>query len=522
MKLVSIFVALFWTGAALNVTNTRNGTEPDWREFAKGVNLGGWLLLEDWIFPQTMYEQGIVDEWGVVGNFGGPQNPKAINWFKDHWNTFITKDDLVLIKNFGLTHVRIPVGWWIIDYRLEDGFVDGGMFYLDRLLAWCGELGLKAIIDLHALPGAQVAYQSFTGHSQNKPYFFDDPKKYEQGYAAVLKLAAHVRDYETDSESLRHDVVVGMQLCNEPEEDRWENVQEFYTDIVPDIRKLLPANRYAIYLSIMNHPDEAKWLWGNNTQWLLPSEMNVVYDRHVYHAFGDDDYPPWGGEPRPPWRRDMDSCKTCCRDPIFFVPTDGIPTVIAEWSLTTATIDSQEEKSKDFLQEFWVQQLSLWNNINQGRGYFFWTWKLGPSSKFEYFINFDLKTMVTSGGTGLLPLDKVDTSRLCPGVDLTQCPLYVIPGEVEWKENCDWLNAPTPAPGSCVFHQNQNCYGNDIASAAATTSAACCDLCQARSGCNAFTWDLYNPSGVRQNWCYMKSKCDTLSGSPNAVAGTIV
>lgn len=62
----------------------------------------------------------------------------------------------------------------------------------------------------------------------------------------------------------------------------------------------------------------------------------------------------------------MDSCKTCCRDPVIMEPLTqlGIPVVIMEWSLTTNTQDPGEQKDPGFLDEFWRTQISAYANYN--------------------------------------------------------------------------------------------------------------------------------------------------------------
>ena len=54
-------------------------------------------------------------------------NPKAficpsphhacVHLLQRHWDTFLTRDDLEQMHDFGITHVRIPVGYWLLDWR---------------------------------------------------------------------------------------------------------------------------------------------------------------------------------------------------------------------------------------------------------------------------------------------------------------------------------------------------------------------------------------------------------------------
>ena len=70
----------------------------------------------------------------------------------------------------------------------EDGFVDGGLPYLTRAITWLQELSMKAVLDLHALPGAQTPHQVAPGlHISllTMPHAFGQMAGNETGSAAA-------------------------------------------------------------------------------------------------------------------------------------------------------------------------------------------------------------------------------------------------------------------------------------------------------------------------------------------------
>merc|ERR1719253_1588528 len=103
---------------------------------------------------------------------------------------------------------------------------------------------------------------------------------------------------------------MGMQLLNEPEHAYWEGsqgIKALYEIMVPKLRGILPANRFALFLSFMDSPHHATAEWLSRMRTQDPhSFAGVVYDKHLYHLFGDN---------QAPWTAEMDHCKTCCRDP---------------------------------------------------------------------------------------------------------------------------------------------------------------------------------------------------------------
>merc|ERR1712032_276024 len=67
------------------------------------------------------------------------------------------------------------------------------------------------------------------------------------------------------------------------------DIRELYKEMVPKVRKILPADRYAIFLCFV-YPDaiEESGPWLERTISDGPSHVwcNVIYDRHLYHAYG--------------------------------------------------------------------------------------------------------------------------------------------------------------------------------------------------------------------------------------------
>lgn len=72
----------------------------------RGVNIGGWLVLEPWITPSLFEHTGndaIVDEY-TFGQLQDLNMAKAA--LKQHWDTFYTEDDFQQIAAAGCV-VRI-------------------------------------------------------------------------------------------------------------------------------------------------------------------------------------------------------------------------------------------------------------------------------------------------------------------------------------------------------------------------------------------------------------------------------
>ena len=97
----------------------------------RGVNLGGWLVMEPWITPElfdlanngvpkaTDGSMQIVDEWTWHNSsLKGAQNRTQL--LLNHWKTWVSQEDIQRLYNAGITHLRIPVGYWYWNHTADE------------------------------------------------------------------------------------------------------------------------------------------------------------------------------------------------------------------------------------------------------------------------------------------------------------------------------------------------------------------------------------------------------------------
>ena len=164
------------------------------RSLMLGANFGGWQLIEPWMFDQEWAwhdsELDIVQalrrqncqrpRWQATCAEG---DAFAIQTMRNHWASYISDASLDALRAYGATHVRIPVGYWIMDPPVggsdphefgfqAEGFVTGGLNYLEAMLLRLKRRGLRAMIDLHALPGCASSCQAYAGVMCQTPTFW--------------------------------------------------------------------------------------------------------------------------------------------------------------------------------------------------------------------------------------------------------------------------------------------------------------------------------------------------------------
>jgi len=124
----------------------------------RGVNVGGWLVLEPFIVP-AMFQKypGVVDEYDLSVQMAADTSPGGgISQIEDHYKTFITEQDFAEIAGAGLNWVRIPLPFWAIEtWAPEPYLAKVGWTYFLKAISWARKYGLRINLDFHSVPGSQ-------------------------------------------------------------------------------------------------------------------------------------------------------------------------------------------------------------------------------------------------------------------------------------------------------------------------------------------------------------------------------
>lgn len=179
----------------------------------RGVNLGGWLLLEPFLTPSFFKEypatSGVVDEYTLSKKWGRNRLPGDM---EDHYNTFVTEQTFKEIRDAGLDHVRIPFGYWAIMQLDGDPYLFRVSWrYLLRGIEWARKYGLRVNVDLHSVPGGANGWN----HSGRLGKF--EWLKGDKGEEYATKtLEIHQKMAEFFAQPRYKNVVTIYGLVNEP------------------------------------------------------------------------------------------------------------------------------------------------------------------------------------------------------------------------------------------------------------------------------------------------------------------
>lgn len=199
--------------------------------YRKGINVGGWLS----------------------------QYP---SFSSEHFNNFISKEDVERIASWGFDHIRLPVDYPLLEEDLAPfSYKEEGFRYIDRFLAWCSEYGLNVVLDLHKAPGY--------GFFESDNTLFED----ERMQARLIGIWKSLSErYSHEGENLLFEL---LNEVVEPDSTRWNAL---YPQLVQAIREsdlerwiIVGGNRY-------NAVGELKNL-------SLLEDDHIVYNFHFYEPY---------------------------------------------------------------------------------------------------------------------------------------------------------------------------------------------------------------------------------------------
>ncbi|KAI9724716.1 MAG: exo-1,3-beta-glucanase [Chrysothrix sp. TS-e1954] len=239
----------------------------------RGVNLGGWLVLEPWITPSIFQSHppsdGIVDEYTLCQKMG---NAAASSILQQHWQSWITQADIQQIAGWGFNMVRIPIGFWAYQ-SFGTPYVQGAATYLDQAVGWASAAGIKVIVDLHGAPMSQNGFDN-SGQRMSTPQW-EGGDSVNQTLQVLHQIAGKYAGNPT---------VMGIELLNEPLSSELDvNVlKQFFRDGYGQVRADSQTTPVVIQDAFMAP--------SSYNGFLTPSDnnaQNVALDHHEYQVFTD-------------------------------------------------------------------------------------------------------------------------------------------------------------------------------------------------------------------------------------------
>lgn len=237
----------------------------------KGVNFGGWLMMEGYFMHAPNQAVQIFKK-----DFEDRLGKKALLEFeKKFTDTFIREEDFADVARMGCNCIRLPFNCRLIEAAPYEYNLDG-VVYLDKSIRWAEKYGLKIILDLHAVPGAQN--HDWHGDSLGLAELWTKRENQKRTFALWKFLADRYRD---------NSVIAGYDLLNEAVVADPKKLNKFYAELIREIRKVdrnhilfIEGNSWAMDLKCLDDFEDDNWAYSIHFYHPLDFTFNFVPQLH--------------------------------------------------------------------------------------------------------------------------------------------------------------------------------------------------------------------------------------------------
>ncbi|CCO32664.1 putative glucan 1,3-beta-glucosidase D [Rhizoctonia solani AG-1 IB] len=410
----------------------------------RGVNLGGWLVLEPFITP-ALYEPyqnasiPAIDEWTLCTNLAADKSSGGVaKVLEDHYNTFITEEDFAQIAAAGLNWVRIPFPYWAIEVYPGEPFLEKVAWkYFLKAIGWARKYGIRINLDLHTIPGSQNGY-NHSGKLGSINWMHGT-----MGIANAQRSLNYMRIIaEFVSQPQYRDVVCMFGIVNEAviATIGQDVIQSFYLEAYEMIRNITGYGEgNGPWLSV-HDGFAALSSWAD----FLPNSDRVAMDTHPYFSFGSVDTDPITSQTTKPctaWGANVNTSMTNYGMTAAGEFSNGFNDCglflngVNRGARYDGTFDSYSgtsagagacvqwmdvarwnQATKDAIKQFALSSMDATQN------YFFWTWKIGKSTTWGTVAS-PLWSYKLGLDNGFMPTDPRQAVGVCSNASPWNGPL---------------------------------------------------------------------------------------------------
>jgi endoglucanase len=214
--------------------------------FLKGVNFGGWLMMEAYFMYAPNWPQQVFEK-----EFRLRHGPRALKeLLKTFRDNFITEDDVRRVASWGMNCIRLPFHYKIASDK-------EACVYLDRAVAWARKYRVYLILDLHAAYGAQN--HDWHSDSMGEAKLWLQATCRHQTYDLWQKLADRYKD---------EPVVAGYDVLNEAVLHDTALLNDFYRQLIKVIRAadknhllFIEGNHWAQQIDVLDDFQDDNWVY---------------------------------------------------------------------------------------------------------------------------------------------------------------------------------------------------------------------------------------------------------------------
>ncbi|KAK7607913.1 glucan endo-1,6-beta-glucosidase B [Phyllosticta paracitricarpa] len=376
----------------------------------RGVNAGSQYILEPWMAADVWQNtlgcgDAQAERQCVETTYNGDMDAAGAAW-QTHWDSWITQDD-----------IRQMVAY-------------GGFDHLVKFCGWASDAGLYIIIDLHGLPGRQVANNAFTGDYQSTTGFYQSDYESERAY----EFLSWMTNQTHTNNAFRN--VGTIEIVNEPKrEDSGDTewlVEHYYGSAIDAVtgaeEALGVADAARLHIAVMDD------LWCVPT---IPPVSSFAFFSPLVRSFldfplPDHHIPPFahpsltnmarGSGPSPSTaltttqlsrllyddhnyqHSPITECGGALVCALSYTCSETVgqgnrvdsqtPKFVGEWALKLDQLAGQEEENREFFEQYFAAQMDMYERTS---GWVYWSWKVVGNANFTDALQWGYSNAVTAG-----------------------------------------------------------------------------------------------------------------------------
>lgn len=225
----------------------------------RGVNLGGWLVLEPWLTPSLFKGSDAVDEYTYC-----QLHTKNLANLTKHREEFITERDFAWLHEHGVQAARLPVGYWLFGDELPYAAT---VTYVDKAFSWAEKHGLQIVVDLHGAPTSQNGKK----HSGRVGATNWDSQR---TLAVLIRIAERYG---------RHPALLGISLLNEPSPKLGKAaLKSFYEQAYRELQSRVQKGTWIIFSDAFR-----PWWWRREFKQEDFPAMTIDYHHYQIYSWID-------------------------------------------------------------------------------------------------------------------------------------------------------------------------------------------------------------------------------------------
>ncbi len=327
----------------------------------RGVNIGGWMNLENFIngFPGSESHLRLLMKQELGEG-------KAAFFFDRLLDHFFNEEDLIFLKKWGINVVRLPLNYRHFEHdRSPFEYLSTGFERLDRILDACERNGIYAILDLHAVQGWQNGdwhcdnssrHSLFWSHTQFQTRFYALWEEIAKRYRNRTVVAA----YNVINEPLTN-APDGRFTRDDVYQPDWHIMNTVYNNVIHSIRTvdtlhliMLEGDYYSLRFEGLDCPKDSQLIYSShNYIWVGTSHLSE-YPISRAGVF---------------WDKEQINREFNSTDGFQVSQTNGIPLLVGEFGFNNHHADGKLYPQVQAV----ADQMEVYNQ--HGVHWTFWTYK---------------------------------------------------------------------------------------------------------------------------------------------------